>query len=191
MFDFDAAATGAQLSSVEIRDTSSMPYSQVRSLCIKSYAKVFRDELAFDLNCVPKAVRLRLIDDPVYKTQTKALKAKMYAEQISTLSCIASSGMTSDDGRDNSKTVLSAIQSQNNLVFSDLNDADEDSKINIEFIAMTEADFASDPLTEIHEGTSNGNLSGGEETGAEEALKEKAKKIAEKEREEAGNVGDC
>lgn len=190
MFDFDAD-DGSSMPSVAITDTSGLSYEEVRSLCIKSYAAVFRDELAFDLNCVPKATRLRLIDDPVYKTKTKALKAKMYAEQISTLSGIASSGTVTDDGKDNSKTILSAIQSQNSLVFSDLNDADEDSKINIEFIAMTKEEFEKDPLTEIHEGKANGTLSGGDEATAEDVLKAKAKKITDKEKQEAGNGEHC
>lgn len=191
MFDFDA--DDDSLEGITITDMSEAPYEDVRDACIKIFAKVCKDELAFDFNMVTKAFRTRLLEDPVYKKKTKALKAKMYIEQLSTLHRVANSGLTTKDGHDNTKNVLSALSSQNELMFRDLNEGDEDSMINIEFVSMTREEFEADPRVELHVGkNTNGSLSGGGEASKEEKFKEalEQKLKMDKELEDADDIGD-
>lgn len=182
-FNFDISQE--EYSKLEIKDSENISYEELRQRCIDDFALLYRDDLAFDLNCVPKKTRIRLSEDPVYKMKTKAVLAKMYGEQIHTLQDIKNIPLVSEDGKDNTRTILSALQQQNDLIFKNLADADDSSRINITFMAMTKEDFLADDNVDVFIGTkTDAQLSGGQTVSEEEKLKEKAKEILEREVEQ-------
>ena len=183
-FNFDISPEESS-KKLEIKDSENISYEELRQRCIDDFALLYRDDLAFDLNCVPKKTRIKLSEDPVYKMKTKAVLAKMYGEQIHTLQDIKNIPLVSEDGKDNTRTILSALQQQNDLIFKNLADADDSSRINITFMAMTKEDFLADDNVDVFIGTkTDAQLSGGQTVSEEEKFKEKVKEILEKEVEQ-------
>ena len=183
VFNFDAGPSGQEGNDIDSTPAEGLPYEKVRDLCVDAYSRVYRDDIAFELHAVPKSLAVRLLDDPVYKSRTRSMRAKMYASQISTLTAVER-GEYGGDTKDQSRSILSALQAKNELIFRNLSDAGEDDKLNIEFIAMTREDFMADDKTEVHIGSSsNASLSGGDEASKEDKLKEDAKRLLEKQRE--------
>lgn len=50
-------------------------YEELRQKVINKYMILYKDALAMDLCEVPKDIRIRLLDDEVYITKTKAIRA--------------------------------------------------------------------------------------------------------------------
>jgi hypothetical protein len=192
MYDYDAPDGSSRVSGEQdnilnenIEDIKNIPYEELRGRCIKSYSEVFRDDFAFDLNMVPKELRVRIIEDPVYKLKTKALRAAMFKSQFHALQEIQDSGDETVDGKDNTRNVLAALQTRNELMFHDLNDGDENNKLNISFLALTREEYEKDGKVELHIGkNASGNLSGGDEMSKEDQFKEKAERIMKNKAEE-------
>jgi hypothetical protein len=184
-YNYDApdgsADTGDVQDDILRTDPESMekiPYKDLRERCIKSYSQVLRDDFAFDLNMLSKELRIKMMDDPVYKLKTKALRAGMFRDQFSTLRKIQYSGSSTVDGKDNTSNILSALKSGNEMMFHDLNNENEDKKLNITFVAESKEDFENDPKIELHIGKNvSGVLSDGTDGSEEDKFKEKAEQL--------------
>ena len=82
-------------------------YEELRSDVIDKFRIVYKDAVAMDACKVPKDIRLRMIDDPVYISETKAIKAHLFIDQLEELSnIIAGTYDNSEKGSDRSATVL-------------------------------------------------------------------------------------
>lgn len=130
-----------------------LDYETLRNKCIISYGKIYKDSMAFDMNEVPKDLRIKLLNDPIYLSKTKAARASMYATQIDKLDDImtASNGL---DDKDNSASILKALDMKNKLLFQDLNmEADESNTLNITFVPISREDL--EDKYEVHISSSN------------------------------------
>ena len=129
-------------------------YETLRSKCIESFHVIYKDSLVFDYNEVPKDIRIRLLEDPVYQAKTKALRAGLFIEQLQILDgVLAGSYANSEHPTDQSGTVLRALELKNKLLLEDLNvTKDESTALNVTYVAMSRADFEALDTVEISEG---------------------------------------
>ena len=129
-------------------------YEELRDKCIESFHVIYKDSLVFDYNEVPKDVRVRLLEDPVYQAKTKALRAGLFIEQLQILDgVLAGVYANSEKPTDQSSTVLKALELKNKLLLEDLNvTKDESTALNVTYIAMTREDFEALETVEVSEG---------------------------------------
>ena len=134
-------------------------YETLRSKVIDKFKVLYKDALAMDLCEVPKDVRIRLLDDPVYNAKTKAIRAQMFATQLETLDKVIAGAYTTDNTKDQSGSVLKALEMRNKLLFEDLNVTKDDSNaLNVTFTAMTKEDFEALSTVEVHKGGNSNEL---------------------------------
>jgi hypothetical protein len=118
-------------------DESKKSYEDYRTMAIMNYKKVYKDSLAFDMAKVPKDFRLILVEDDVYLTDTKAIKAELYAKSITTLQEVID-GDYAEDGKDPTGNLLKALEMRNKILFNDLNiEADESNALNITMVELS------------------------------------------------------
>jgi hypothetical protein len=169
-------------------------YEQIRDDVIQKYKILYKDALAMDLCEVPKELRLRLLDDPVYISKTKAIKANLFVQQLETLDAVlAGTYSNSEKPTDTSGTILKALEMKQKLLLEDLNvTKDESNALNVTYIAMSKEDFEALDTVEINEGGNSDEL-GADFGGAEEDNSFEAKmkamtkeKLKEKEKKESG-----
>ena len=136
-------------------------YEELRSDVIEKFKIVYKDTVAMDACKVPKDIRLRMIDDPVYILETKAIKAHLFIDQLEELSnVIAGTYDNSEKGSDRSATVLRCLELKQKLLLEDLNvNKDESNALNVAFIAMTREDFEALDTVEVNEGGNSRELS--------------------------------
>lgn len=136
-------------------------YEELRSDVIEKFKIVYKDAVAMDACKVPKDIRLRMIDDPVYISETKAIKAHLFIDQLEELSnIIAGTYDNSEKGSDRSATVLRCLELKQKLLLEDLNvNKDESNALNVAFIAMTREDFEALDTVEVNEGGNSRELS--------------------------------
>ena len=136
-------------------------YEQLREEVVKKFGIVFKDSVAMDACKVPKDVRLRMLEDPEYIADTKALKANLFITQLDELdNIIAGSYDNSEKGSDRSATVLRCLELKQKLLLEDLNiNKDESNAINVAFIAMTKEDFEALETVEVNHGGNSRELS--------------------------------
>lgn len=129
-------------------------YEQLREEVVKKFSIVFKDSVAMDACKVPKDVRLRMLEDPEYIADTKALKANLFITQLDELdNIIAGSYDNSEKGSDRSATVLRCLELKQKLLLEDLNiNKDESNALNVAFIAMTKEDFEALETVEVNHG---------------------------------------
>lgn len=129
-------------------------YEELRADVIDKFKIVYKDAVAMDACKVPKDVRLRMLDDPVYISETKAIKAHLFIDQLEELSnIIAGTYDNSEKGSDRSATVLRCLELKQKLLLEDLNvNKDESNALNISFIAMTKEDFEALDSVEVNKG---------------------------------------
>lgn len=135
-------------------------YEELRQKVINKYKILYKDALAMDLCEVPKDIRIRLLDDEVYITKTKAIRANLFAEQLETLDAVlAGSYANAEKPTDQSSTVLKALEMKQKLLLEDLNITKDDSNaLNVVFTAMTKEDFEALSTVEVHEGGNSREL---------------------------------
>lgn len=167
-------------------------YVKYRDEVIKQYRVLYKDALAMDACKVPKDVRIRLLEDEIYLSQTKALKASLFAEQLDTIDKVLAGVYQGEKQTDQSPVILKALEMKNKLLLEDLNITKDDSNaLNITFVGMTREDFEAQETVEIVSGDSNAKLgadfgdSGGNDS-FEDRMKAQIKERM-KENEEAGN----
>lgn len=129
-------------------------YEELRAKCIESFHVIYKDSLVFDYNEVPKDVRVRLLEDPIYVAKTKALRAGLFIEQLQILDgVLAGSYANTEKPTDQSSTVLKALEMKNKLLLEDLNvTKDESTALNVTYIAMSREDFEAMETVEVSEG---------------------------------------
>lgn len=179
-------------------NNKNLSYEELRKQVIKQYKVLYKDALAMDICKVPKDVRIRMLEDPEYIAETKAIKAHLFVEQLETLdNVLAENYNHSDKGTDVSGVILKALEMKQKLLLEDLNiTKDESNALNIAFVAMSQEDFDSLETVEVNKGGNNSReLSAdfgiNEDTDSFEArMKADAKqRLKEKEEVENGNAG--
>lgn len=133
---------------------SQKEYEELREKVISKFRILYKDALAMDMCEVPKDIRIRLLDDEVYLTKTKAIRASLFAQQLETLDAVlAGSYANSEKPTDQSTTVLKALEMKQKLLLEDLNITKDDSNaLNVAFTAMSREDFEALSTVEVHEG---------------------------------------
>ena len=135
-------------------------YEGLRDRVISKFKILYKDALAMDMCEVPKDIRIRLLDDPLYLSKTKALRAGLFAQQLETLDAVlAGSYANSEKPTDQSGTVLKALEMKQKLLLEDLNITKDDSNaLNVAFTAMSREDFEALETVEINEGGNSTEL---------------------------------
>ena len=135
-------------------------YEGLRDRVISKFKILYKDALAMDMCEVPKDIRIRLLDDPLYLSKTKALRAGLFAQQLETLDAVlAGSYANSEKPTDQSGTVLKALEMKQKLLLEDLNITKDDSNaLNVAFTAMSREDFEALETVEISEGGNSTEL---------------------------------
>ena len=136
-------------------------YEELRADVISKFKIVYKDSVAMDACKVPKDVRVRMLEDPEYILETKAIKAHLFIDQLDELSnIIAGTYDNSEKGSDRSATVLRCLELKQKLLLEDLNvNKDESTALNVAFIAMSREDFEALDTVEINEGGNSRELS--------------------------------
>lgn len=130
-------------------------YEELRDKVISKYKILYKDSLAMDACEVPKEIRIRLFEDEVYLAKTKAIKATLFEGQLNILNGILA-GVYAEEGKDNSATLLKALEMKQKLLLEDLNVVKDDSNaVNVTFMSMSKEDFESLDVVEINEGSNN------------------------------------
>lgn len=130
-------------------------YEELRDKVISKYKILYKDSLAMDSCEVPKEIRIRLFEDEVYLAKTKAIKATLFEGQLNILNGILA-GVYAEEGKDNSATLLKALEMKQKLLLEDLNVVKDDSNaVNVTFMSMSKEDFESLDVVEINEGSNN------------------------------------
>lgn len=129
-------------------------YEELRSDVIDKFKIVYKDSVAMDACKVPKDVRIRMLEDPEYIAETKAIKAHLFIDQLEELSnIIAGTYDNSEKGSDRSATVLRCLELKQKLLLEDLNvNKDESNALNVAFIAMSREDFEALDTVEVNHG---------------------------------------
>lgn len=129
-------------------------YEELRSDVIDKFRIVYKDAVAMDACKVPKDIRLRMIDDPVYISETKAIKAHLFIDQLEELDkIVVGTYDNSEKGSDRSATVLRCLELKQKLLLEDLNvTKDESNALNVTFIAMSREDFEALDTVEVNHG---------------------------------------
>lgn len=128
-------------------------YEELRKKCIESFKTIYKDSLVFDYNEVPKDVRIRLLEDPIYIAKTKALKAGLFIEQLDILNNVLAGSYQGEKQTDQSGVILKALELKNKLLLEDLNvTKDESTALNVTYVAMTREDFEALETVEVSEG---------------------------------------
>ena len=169
-------------------------YEELRTKCIESFKILYKDSLVFDYNEVPKDVRIRLLDDPIYLAKTKALKAGLFIEQLDILNNVLAGSYQGEKQTDQSGVILKALELKNKLLLEDLNvTKDESNALNVTYVAMSREDFEALETVEVSEGGNSVELGAdfgvSEDNDSFEArlkakTKEKMDKLKDKEGEE-------
>ena len=136
-------------------------YEELRDEVIKKFGIVFKDSVAMDACKVPKDIRIRMLEDPQYILETKALRANLFVEQLDELDNIISGTYdNSEKGSDRSATVLRCLELKQKLLLEDLNiNKDESNALNVSFIAMSKEDFEALETVEVNKGGNSRELS--------------------------------
>lgn len=137
-----------------------LTYEELRSNVIDKYKIVYKDSVAMDACKVPKDVRIRMLEDPEYILETKAIKANLFVGQLDELdNIIAGTYDNSEKGSDRSATVLRCLELKQKLLLEDLNvTKDESNALNVSFIAMTKEDFEALESVEVNHGGNSNEL---------------------------------
>ena len=135
-------------------------YESLRDRVVSKYKILYKDSLAMDSCEVPKDIRIRLLEDPIYQAKTKAAKANLFEQQLETLDAVlAGAYCNSDKPTDTSGTVLKALEMKNKLLLEDLNVTKDDSNaLNVTFVAMKREDFEALETVEINIGGNSTEL---------------------------------
>lgn len=136
-------------------------YEELRSDVIDKFKIVYKDSVAMDACRVPKEIRIRMLEDPEYIAETKAIKAHLFIDQLEELDrIVAGTYDNSEKGSDRSATVLRCLELKQKLLLEDLNvTKDESNALNVSFIAMTKEDFEALETVEINKGGNSRELS--------------------------------
>ena len=142
-------------------DSKNLSYEELRENVIKQYRILYKESVAMDMCRVPKDVRIRMLEDPYFIQETKAIKAGLFVEQLEELDKIVTGAYdNSEKGSDRSATVLRCLELKQKLLLEDLNvTKDESNALNVSFIAMSKEDFEALESVEVNHGGNSRELS--------------------------------
>ena len=137
-----------------------MTYEELRESVIEKFRIVFKDSVAMDACKVPKDIRIRMLDDPEYIAETKAIKAHLFIDQLEELDkIVVGTYDNSEKGSDRSATVLRCLELKQKLLLEDLNvTKDESNALNVTFVSMNRKDFEALETVEIKAGGNSDEL---------------------------------
>jgi hypothetical protein len=135
-------------------------YEELRTEVIEKFRVVYKDSVAMDACKVPKDIRIRMLDDPEYIAETKAIKAHLFIDQLEELDrIVVGTYDNSEKGSDRSATVLRCLELKQKLLLEDLNvNKDESNALNVTFVAMTREDFEALETVVINKGGNSDEL---------------------------------
>lgn len=138
-------------------EKETLTYEQLREQVIRKFGIVFKDSVAMDACKVSKDIRIRMLEDPEYIAETKALRANLFVNQLDELdNVIAGTYDNSEKGSDRSATVLRCLELKQKLLLEDLNiNKDESNALNVAYIAMSKEDFEALETVEVNKGGNN------------------------------------
>ena len=130
-------------------------YEELRQKVIDKFKVLYKDSMAMDICEVPKETRVRMLQDEVYLTKTKAIKAGLFLEQLETLDGVLAGNYANlEKPTDTSATVLKALEMKQKLLLEDMNvNKDETNALNVTFVAMSREDFEALETVEVSEGS--------------------------------------
>jgi hypothetical protein len=136
-------------------------YEELRTEVIEKFRVVYKDSVAMDACKVPKDIRIRMLDDPEYIAETKAIKAHLFIDQLEELDrIVVGTYDNSEKGSDRSATVLRCLELKQKLLLEDLNvTKDESNALNVAYIAMSKEDFEALDSVEVNHGGNSRELS--------------------------------
>ena len=137
-----------------------MTYEELREDVIEKFRIVFKDSVAMDACKVPKDIRIRMLEDPEYIAETKAIKAHLFIDQLEELDkIVVGTYDNSEKGSDRSATVLRCLELKQKLLLEDLNvTKDESNALNVSFIGRTKEDFEALSTVEVNQGGNSKEL---------------------------------
>lgn len=129
-------------------------YEELRAEVLKIYKTLYKESVAMDYCRVSKEVRIRMLEDPVFIMETKAIKAGLFVEQLDLLTNVISGTYdNSEKGTDRSPTILKAMELKQKLLLEDLEaNRDESKALNVAYIAMSKEDFEALETAEVNQG---------------------------------------
>ena len=129
-------------------------YEELRDEVLKAYRTLYKESVSMDYCRVPKDIRIRMLEDPVFITETKAIKAGLFVEQLDLLTNVISGTYdNSEKGTDRSPTILKAMELKQKLLLEDLEaNRDESKALNVAYIAMSKEDFEALSTVEVNHG---------------------------------------
>lgn len=135
-------------------------YEELREDVIEKFKIVFKDSVAMDACKVPKDIRIRMLEDPEYIAETKAIKAHLFIDQLEELDkIVVGTYDNSEKGSDRSATVLRCLELKQKLLLEDLNvTKDESNALNVTFVAMKREDFETLETVVINKGGNSDEL---------------------------------
>lgn len=138
-------------------EKETLTYEELREQVIRKFGIVFKDSVAMDACKVSKDIRIRMLEDPEYIAETKALRANLFVNQLDELdNVIAGTYDNSEKGSDRSATVLRCLELKQKLLLEDLNiNKDESNALNVAYIAMSKEDFEALETVEVNKGGNN------------------------------------
>lgn len=138
-----------------------LTYEELREKVIKAYKTLYKESVSMDYCKVPKDIRIRMLEDPVFITETKAIKAGLFVEQLDLLTNVISGAYdNSEKGTDRSPTILKAMELKQKLLLEDLEaNRDESNSLNVAYIAMSKEDFEALDSIEVNKGGNTRELS--------------------------------
>lgn len=132
-------------------------YEELRQKCIDKFKILYKDAVVFDYCEVTKDIRIRLLNDPIYISKTKALRAGLFAQQLETLDAVLAGAYGNPEKpSDQSGTVLKALEMKQKLLLEDLNiNKDDSNALNVAFTAMSKEDFEALDTVEVSQGSNS------------------------------------
>lgn len=135
-------------------------YEKLREQCIDKFKVIPKDQIVFDACEVPKEIRLRLLDDAIYISKTKAIRANLFIDNIRILDKAIAGTFAGGKDTDQTGNVLKASEIKNRILFDELNvNKDDANALNVVFTAMNKADFDALDTVEVNEGSNVTELS--------------------------------
>ena len=135
-------------------------YEKLREQCIDKFKVIPKDQIVFDACEVPKEMRLRLLDDSIYISKTKAIRANLFIDNIRILDKAIAGTFAGGKDTDQTGNVLKASEIKNRILFDELNvNKDDSNALNVVFTAMNKADFDALDTVEVNEGSNVTELS--------------------------------
>lgn len=157
-------------------------YEELREEAILAYQKTYKESLAFDMVKATKEERARLLTDPLFIAEIKAIKASFFVESITELGKVVKGDYADENKGLTSSEVMKALDMRNKMIFSDLDDGvDDSSALNIVVLKMSREEMEALDTVEVYHGAepdlsektiAHGDSIPDEEDGEDETIEE-------------------